>query len=207
MTVSWGKGLAITAGLVSASLLGAAIPANAAPAESASVVETHGSNLQYSDRDVVDFLVFGRGEIAENKPELLEALNMTPVPDAPSSVTDQLLAEFMEEDPTFHEDVTVKAQAGDPYKAEESLKAFSDVVQAVAAKHQVSSNGSMISTRANGSVWAFSNYVVSTQVAVAAAIAISVIGVVAALAVIAYQRPGDDNAIVRQTYASAWAGL
>jgi ABC-type spermidine/putrescine transport system permease subunit II len=56
-------------------------------------------------------------------------------------------------------------------------------------------------------VWAFSNYVVSTQVAVAAAVAVSVLGVVAALAVIAYQRPGEETALVRQTYASKWAGL
>jgi SdpC family antimicrobial peptide len=206
MVSSWGKRLSVTAGLVSASLIWAAVPADASPPESASAVTAQSSDARYSDRDVVDFLVFGRGAIAESKPELVEAMNTTPVLDAPASITDQLLAEFLEADPAFHDNVTVKAQAGDPYRAEESLKAFADVVQVVAAKHQAPSKGQLTAVPA-GDVWAFSNYVVSTQVAVAAAVAVSVLGVVAALAVIAYQRPGEETALVRQTYASKWAGL
>ena len=164
---------------------------------------------RYSDLDVVDFLVFARGPIANDKPQLVEQLNMTPVPEAPASVTDQILAELLAEDPGFHEHVTVKAQAGDPYKAEESLRAFSSVVQAVAAKHEAPTGQQLAATAAaaNGSVWAFANYVVSVQVALTAAIAVSVAGVVAALVVIAYQRPGESSDMVRESYASAWSRL
>lgn len=203
-------GVVTGVGLLAASVALAASPAYAAPVNhvsTSSALTASSANLRYSDRDVVDFLVFARGPIAKEKPELVEQLNMTPVLEAPTTVTDEVLAELLAEDPDFHDNVTVKAQAGDPYEAEEALTAFSRDVQAVAAKHQAPTGLQVTAAASSGSVWAFANYVLSVQVAVTAAVAVSVAGVVAALVVIAYQRPGEDSAIVRQSYASALSGL
>lgn len=163
----------------------------------------------YSDRDMVDFLVFARGTIANDRPELVSQLGMTPVLDAPDSVTDQLMADLLVVDPLFHENVTKKAQANDPYEAEASLTAFSSDIQAVAAAHKVKADSSQMAaaSAASGSSYAFTNYVVSTQVAVTAVLAASVLGVVAALVVFAYQHPADSSEIARQRYAASWSAI
>lgn len=136
-------------------------------------------------------------------------MNMTPVTDVPDSVTQEVLAELLVVDPNFHQNVTVLAQAHDPYKAQASLKNFTADMNAAAAKHHVDSNmiTSASVSAANGSVWAFSNWVVSVQAVVAAAVAVSIAGVVAAFVVVAYQRPSDGTAIVGQKYAASWAGM
>lgn len=195
-----GAGVAIAAMVFSATPAQAAVGADASDAPSLT--------LRYSDLDVVDFLVFARGPIARDKPELVDQLNMTPVLDAPESVSQQVLTDLVSVDPDFHANVTAKAQANDPYEAEASLQNFTADVNAVAAKYKVAPGTLSRSKKAaNGQVWAFSNYVVSVQVAVAAAVAVSVIGVIAALAVIAYQRPGDSSGITAQKYAASWAAL
>jgi SdpC family antimicrobial peptide len=169
-----------------------------------------GDSLPYSDRDVVEFLVFGRGAIAADKPDLATSMGITPIPDAPAHVTDKLLADLMQVDPSFNSRVTVPAQAGDPYMAEASIKAFSADVQKVAAEYRVSEKtlrSASVAADNNGQVTGFANYVISTQVVVAAALAVSVLGVVAALVVFAYQNPGDSSSLAREGYAAAWASL
>ncbi|MGU3411738.1 hypothetical protein ACLBWP_16685 [Microbacterium sp. M1A1_1b] len=203
--------LSTTAALVAGTTVPAA-PATAAasPTVPRSAVSASAGALQYSDRDVVDFLVFGRGAIANEHPELLTNMGITTIAGAPASVTDQLLMDLKSVDPAFNKRVTAEAQAGDPYKAEASIKAFNGDVEAVAAKYQVTQKtvrAVSSSATARGQVYAFANYVVSVQVAVAASLAVSVIGVVAALAVIAYQKPSDSSAIARQDFANSWATL
>ncbi|MDN3478151.1 hypothetical protein QL987_05825 [Curtobacterium sp. APC 4022] len=203
--------LSTAAALVAATTISAApaTAADTAPAARTVASATTGS-LHYSDRDIVDFLVFGRGAIATEQPELLKQMNITTVAEAPASVTDRLLSDLESVDPAFHSRVTAEAQAGDPYKAEASIRAFSKDVEAVAARYQVSQKtvrAASTAATANGQVYAFSNYVVSVQVALTASLAVSVIGVVAALAVFAYQKPGDSSAIAREGYASSWASL
>lgn len=204
--------LSTAAALVAGTTISAtpATAADSAPAARTAAAASASNALHYSDRDIVDFLVFGRGPIATEQPELLKNMNITTVKDAPASVTDQLLTDLKSVDPAFHDRVTVEAQAGDPYKAEASIKAFTADVQAVAAKYQVTQKtvrAASTAATANGQVYAFANYVISVQVAVAASLAVSVIGVVAALAVFAYQKPGDSSAITREGYASSWAAL
>ncbi|MFJ3385342.1 MULTISPECIES: hypothetical protein [unclassified Curtobacterium] len=204
--------LSTAAALVAATTISAAPAMAADSAPEAHVVASASAStaLHYSDRDIVDFLVFGRGPIATEQPELLKSMNITTITEASASVTDRLLTDLKSVDPAFHDRVTAQAQAGDPYKAEASIKAFTEDISAVAAKYQVTQKtvrAASTAATANGQVYAFANYVVSVQVAVAASLAVSVIGVVAALAVFAYQKPGDSSAIAREGYASSWASL
>ena len=197
-------------GVLAVSITLAALPANAAPAATASS-SAAAATTKYSDLNMVEFLVFGVGPIAKERPELLTKLNISSVPEASSTVIKEVLVGLQSVDPAFHANITVPAQAGDPYKAEHALKNFSADVAALAAKEKAAhaSQSNLVSSRAagNGSVWAFTNYVVSTQVAVTAAAAVSVLAVVAALAVFLYQHPEDTSPLVMQGYASSLGAL
>lgn len=196
-------------GVLAVSITLAAVPANAAPvakASSSAAVAT-----KYSDLNVVEFLVFGVGPIAKDRPELLTKLNIPPVPEASLTVVKEVLAGLQSVDPAFHANVTVLAQARDPYKAERALKNFTADVAALAAKEKAAhaSQSNLVSSSAvgNGAVWAFSNYIVSVQVAITAAAVVSVLAVVAALAVFLYQHPEDTSPLVMQDYASSLGAL
>jgi SdpC family antimicrobial peptide len=196
-------------GVLAATVALAAVPANAAPA-----VGTRSSSetaTNYSDLNVVEFLVFGQGPITIDRPELLTELNISSVPQATPAVINEVLVGLQDVDPAFHMNVTIPAQAGDPYEAERALKNFSTDVAALAAKEKEAhaSQPILILSRAagTGSVWAFTNYVVSTQVAVAAAAAVSVLAVALALAVLLYEHPEDGSPLVMQNYASSLGSL
>ncbi|TFB87271.1 hypothetical protein E3O44_09095 [Cryobacterium algoricola] len=197
-------------GILAASITLAAIPASAVPISAAASTSAT-STVKYQDVDVVGFLVFGVGPIAQDRPELLTKLNITRVPQAPAATIKTLLTGLQSVDPDFHKNVTVNAQARDPYKAQLALTNFSTDMTALTEKEQALHPDQLrsLSTAAagNGSVWAFTNYVVSTQVAVTAAAAVSVLAVLAALVVFLYQHPKDGSTLIMQDDASALGAL
>ncbi|WP_030143825.1 hypothetical protein [Mycetocola saprophilus] len=207
--------LALTATLA---IVPAALPAQAATATTQSANQTTTRAAAFDDRAVVDLLAFGRGPIAEQRPELVRQLGHAGASSAPADLTDTLLADLREVDPDFTARVTTGAQAKDPYRAETALQAFSDDVALVAAKYSTGSatpgtrsdataSSPLTVSPYNGKVVGFTNVFVSTQVVIAAAVAASVAAVVGALAVIVYQSPSGDTDLIREGLAASLSEL
>lgn len=166
------------------------------------------SSARYSDADVVKFFFFGAGPVAEERPDLVKALNIPSQPAVPDSVVTAVLDGLKSVDPAFHKNVTVNAQAGDPYKAEAAFKnlvadakALSDKMS---QKTEVSAGGR---ATANGIWYAYANVWLSTTVAATAGLAVSVVAVAGALVVFLYQEPTDSSDLVRQNFVSALTTL
>lgn len=195
--------IAATAGMTTPAY--AVEPSSGHPASVGSVVN---HQLKYSDADVVDFLIFARGAIARDKPQLITTMNLRTVTDAPQSATTDALKDLLAVDPKFHENVTVKAQAGDPYLAQASLQAFAKDMYAVAAKNRVNTNAVNANSRVTPNFgWAYANWYVSVDNVVAVTVAVSVAGAALAFVVWLYQRPADSSAIADQRYAASWGSL
>lgn len=208
--------IALTATLA---IVPAALPAQASTAEAstgqattepASNTQTAPRATTFDDRDVVDLLAFGRGPIAEQRPELVRQLGHAAASEAPAALTDTLLADLRKVNPSFTVRVTQNAQAQDPYRADAALQNFSDDITRVSATYVAAGDADATAASANpynGQVIGFTNVFVSTQVVVAAAVAASVLAVVGALAVIVYQSPSGDTDLVREGFAASLSAL
>lgn len=157
----------------SALVLGATSAASAAPLPQEKPAVSTTVDEQYSDADVVEFLVFGSGDIADNNPEQVEKLGLKSenvTEDVVESATEQILAA----DPAFHTHVTESVLSGNPYQVREGLTSLSETLEGV-AQDQIPGD---VST--NCVVWGVINVLVAIELVVAGALVI----------VVAYR--GDD---------------
>lgn len=156
-------------------VLGATNMASATPLPQTKSPAAAATSEQYTDADVVEFLVFGSGDIAENNPEQVEKLGLkseTVAADVVESATEQIITA----DPDFHTHVTEAVLSGNPYQVREGLASLSDTLEDV-AQDQIPGD---VST--NCVVWGVINVLVAIELVVAGALVI----------VVAYR--GDDTA-------------
>lgn len=202
--------------LTTSAVLAVALMISATPAQAAvQSTEAHSTSAatraseRYSDADVVKFFFFGTGPIASARPDLVKALNIPSQPSVPDSVVKLVVDGLKSVDPAFHANVTLNAQAGDPYKAEAAFKNL--VADAKALSDKMSSTQAPASSAArataNGIWYAFANVWLSTTVVATAGLAVSVVAVAGALVVFAYQEPSDTSDLVSQNFAAALSTL
>jgi len=170
------KFLTATLGAVTgaALVLGATNAASAAPLQVPHAAADTAAVEEYTDADVVEFLVFGSGDIAENNPEQVQKLGLQSE-EVTADVVDNATEQILAADPDFHVHVTEAVLSGNPYQVREGLTAFSDTLEDV-AQDQVPGD---VST--NCVVWGVINVFVAIELVVAGALVV----------VVAYQ--GDDT--------------
>lgn len=199
--------MSTAAACVAGALLLTAIPANASPAvKSTSKVAT----TRYSDLDVVDFLLFGRGPIAVAEPGVLTRFGITPVPNAPASAVSGALSQLQAVDPHFHANVTVLLQEHDPYAAQKGLANFTADLKTLVSKAKASGVSSAVaSPDGENAVYTTNYYVVDNDIAQSFTAVTSFILAAEATAVwlTFYQHTTDGSAFDAQNAAQALAGL
>ncbi|KHK96037.1 hypothetical protein LK09_16945 [Microbacterium mangrovi] len=207
----------ITAGaLASSSLTAAPSQPQDSGADSASQVVAAADSPQpqdpkYSDADIVEFFLFGRGPAADDRPDLIESLGIVVQPEPNASTVSGIVRTLTTADPSFHERVTAQLQARDPYKAEAGMKAFASDLRGITATASASTGPRrLLTSKAVSSGWAvgqnyialYNTAVVSVGFAVSVALVASIAGVVLAF----YERPDDTSDLRQQQYAQALAG-
>lgn len=114
----------VTASILLTSLVLAAPAEALATASPQTVTSTHS---MYSDVDVTSLLVFGRGRMAEDNPELASDLNAgRSFPKVTASAIASFTHDLQSLDPDYHEVVGLGVQKGDPYAARAALHRVSD---------------------------------------------------------------------------------
>jgi hypothetical protein len=168
--------------------------------------------VKYTDSDIVEFFVWGRGPAAVARPDLLATLGITPQSKPTPSVLATTVADFKAVDSHFHGGVTLALQAHDPYRTQSGIEEFSTDIQTLVAHSSPNSSPTIAAaSRAvpDGSVYGSTNYLLFTQVAVSAALVLAVAGVVSIGVVFLafYQKPADQSNLIAQTYADALSQL
>ena len=186
------KSMKVSIGLFTgaALALGATSVATAAPVMTEATVGPGDQASGYTDAEVVEFLVFGSGEIAENNPEQVAALGMKSEK-VPQSVVATATEEIVKADPDFHVHVTEAVLSGNPYQVREGLTSFSETLEGV-AQDQVPGD---VST--NCVVWGVVNVLVALEVAVVGAI----------VAVVAYRKGDSSTRFSRDEIAASLTAL
>jgi SdpC family antimicrobial peptide len=87
-----------------------------------SLIPTH---YTYQDMDVLQFLVLSEGAIAEDHPKLAAQLGfVSPPPETDRAATRQLMLDYLDAHPDFHERVATRVQSGDPVRVDRALERF-----------------------------------------------------------------------------------
>ncbi|GHG81160.1 sporulation delaying protein family toxin [Streptomyces griseocarneus] len=125
------------------------------------------SKTKYSDREVVSFLVFGRGKAADDNPALAKKIRDRR---ADSTVTEEQLSYLMGKlhkiDPAFHANVTEAVQAKDPFVVQEGMERLNDDLKKYIAEDAGDVDMSTdAADRADGKVWKKSNIVAVANIA------------------------------------------
>ncbi|MER8182732.1 sporulation delaying protein family toxin [Kitasatospora sp. NPDC094015] len=136
--------------------------AGAAPARSV-------AQASYSDRDVVDFLVFGQGQAATAHPELARQIRDRR---GDTSVTDAQLSSLVQgmqqADPEYHARVTEAVQSKDPFVVQQGMVSLNEDLKGyIATNSGANTLDSASIARPNGWVWTKSNIVTVANVAAA----------------------------------------
>ena len=128
--------LAAAVALTGASMLQ---PANAQPAAQPAPAQVKPPS--YSDREVLAWLLAAAGPIAKEHPESLRYLGLTEATRPPVRWKELNVAmdNYLKYDKTFHRDVAVPMQSGDPIKTEQAFKVFTAHAKSYLALSETSS--------------------------------------------------------------------
>ncbi|WP_328811771.1 hypothetical protein [Rhodococcus sp. NBC_00294] len=164
----------------------------AAPAR-ASLSSPVSTEASYSDRDVLKLLLAGQGQLASDRPELLNVLGFSA--DKPASdegALDRVVSDYLSAHPDFHETVSVPFQSGDPARIDSALatltRNFNSFLDESGREVDPAVVGQDGGATARGWAWAGANVVIyANAVGVANAVGYANVGVATlALATIAF---------------------
>ena len=91
----------------------------------ATLVRSEQSMDRYDDEQVLEFLVLGEGEIAKDHPRLGAQLGFAePSDQVDRAAAHKLMSDYLAATPSFHGQVAVPLQNGDPQKVDAALQRF-----------------------------------------------------------------------------------
>ncbi len=154
---------------------------------------------EYSDTEILKLLLAGQGDIADQHPQLRTVLGFAP--DKPNTLDEPLMRvvrDYLGKSPNFHSSVAKPLQTGDPERADEALRSFTEsFIEFARSNHEIQQGAP--SSYARG--WTYMGAYVAIYVnalGVANAVGYANVGVatfaLATLGVVTFYLDGDNPA-------------
>lgn len=120
-------GITASALVVTGASTASATSAKSAPA---SAISSTVAQASFDDRDVVEFLAFGQGDINTAHPKLMSALGYEGMlaEEPPADLIDDILNGVIDANPAFSIEVTQRLQSGDPVAVEAALTVYNETM-------------------------------------------------------------------------------